>query len=131
MQRKMRKHSCVDSICSCIKDLLAKSNMVGANGVKTRMFSICKFSRHDNDVILDPTLYMSIFRALQYVTLTRENLAFSVNMACQYMTQPLESHWIAVKYILHYLSGIVDHGLLVTPTNSVKNLVLKAYSDSD
>lgn len=37
-----------------IKDLLAKSNMEGANGVDTLMFNQCKLG---TNVIFDPTRY--------------------------------------------------------------------------
>jgi len=35
----------------------------------------------------DPLLYHSIVRALQYVTITRPDLSYSVNKVCQFMAQ--------------------------------------------
>jgi len=49
---------------------------------------------------------------LQYVTMTRLELAFAVNYVCQYMHAPQEHHWKAVKHILKYLVGTVSNGLL-------------------
>jgi len=34
---------------------------------------------------------------MQYLTFTRPNIAFSVNQACQFMHNPMESHVVAVK----------------------------------
>ena len=56
-------------------------------------------------------LYKSIVGALQYVTITRLEIAYSVNKVCQYMQAPLESHWKVVKRILRYLKGTLHHGL--------------------
>lgn len=52
---------------------------------------------------------------LQCVTLTRPDIDFSVNKSCQITTSPLESHWTSIKKIMWYLSGVVTHGLLLTP----------------
>lgn len=65
-----------------IRDLLNKENMEGVNGVNTPMANQCKLSKHDTNVILDPSHYRTIVGALQYVTLTRPYIAYSVNKAC-------------------------------------------------
>ena len=38
--------------------------------------------------------------ALQYLTSTRPDICFAVNIVCQYMHAPTDSHWVAVKRIL-------------------------------
>ncbi|XP_028095340.1 uncharacterized protein LOC114295309 [Camellia sinensis] len=65
--------------------------------------------------------------ALQYLTITRPDIAFTVNSACQYMHAPLLSNFNAVKHLLRYLKGTLDKGLQFQPSP----LVLIAYSDSD
>lgn len=66
--------------------------MAKENGVSTPMFSSCKLSKHGEDKISDHFLYRSAVGALQYVTLTRSDIAFCVKKVCQYMANPLESH---------------------------------------
>jgi hypothetical protein len=44
------------------------------------------------------------------------------------MQTPTTSHWAAVKRILHYLKGSLDHGLSIQPSPS---LTVHAYVDSD
>ncbi|GKE98728.1 uncharacterized mitochondrial protein-like protein, partial [Tanacetum coccineum] len=56
--------------------------------------------------------------SLQYVTLSRPDIAFAVNKVCQYMHAPTENHWSAVKRILRYLHGNPDTSL-------------EAFSDAD
>lgn len=60
--------------------------------IHTPIISTCKLSKHHIDVLIDPLLYHSTVEALQYLTLTRPDIAFSVNKACQFMANPLESH---------------------------------------
>ena len=44
-----------------------------------------KLSSIGNDPVDNPQLYRSIVRALQYVTITRPELAYLVNRVCQFM----------------------------------------------
>ncbi|XP_028118057.1 uncharacterized protein LOC114315643 [Camellia sinensis] len=74
-----------------------------------------------------PSLYRSLVGALQYLTLTRPDLSFTVNYLCQFLQNPLNSHFSAVKRLLRYLKGTLSHGLHFTSGP----LVLNAFSDSD
>ena len=65
--------------------------------------------------ISDTTLYRSLTGALQYMILTRPELAYSVQQACLYMHDPCLPHFNHVKHILYYLKGTLDHGLLINP----------------
>lgn len=113
-----------------IKGILTKVNMPDANGVNTTSFSHCKLSKQGTYAV-DPTLYMSIVRDLQYVILTRLDISYSVNKAYEFMSNPLETHWIVVKRILWYLSGTTNHGLKFSPINLLQKFSLRAYSDAD
>ncbi|KAI5348844.1 hypothetical protein L3X38_001731 [Prunus dulcis] len=74
-----------------------------------------------------PAQYRSIVGALQYLTFTRPDIAFSVNQACQFKHNPMESHVVAVKRILRYLKGTIDFGIHFQPGL----LNLQVYSDAD
>ncbi|MCI14971.1 retrovirus-related Pol polyprotein from transposon TNT 1-94, partial [Trifolium medium] len=105
--------------------------MENSNPIGSPMVSSCRLSKHGTDILSDPTLYRSTMGALQYATLTRPDIAFSVNKVCQFMAQPLESHWKAVKRILRYLKGTLSHGLLLAPSSTTLPISLRAYSDAD
>lgn len=75
----------------------------------------------------DPSLYRSIAGALQYLTLTRPDLAFTVNQLCQHMHQPTIAAFIAFKRVLRYLKGTLTFGLDLNGGG----LHLTAYSDAD
>jgi hypothetical protein len=76
----------------------------------------------------DITRYRSIVVALQYTTLTRPVLSFSVNKVSQYLHTPTSVHWTAVKRILRYIHGTRMVGLTFQPHASI---LLSAYSDVD
>lgn len=111
-----------------IRDLLDKVNMTEDKGVTTPMCSVLKPRKHREDKLPDPFLYRSTIGVLQYVILTRSDISFCVNKACQYM---VESHWSMVKRMLWYLSGISSHGLLLGLAHSMHKLLLRAYIDSN
>ncbi|RVW62843.1 Retrovirus-related Pol polyprotein from transposon RE2 [Vitis vinifera] len=82
------------------------------------MMFLCRI--HQNIVV--------IVGALQYVTLTKPDIAFVVKKACQFMAKPSDVHWMAVKRILRYLKGTIHLGLHFQPAASME---LQGYSDAD
>lgn len=74
----------------------------------------------------NPGLY-SIIGALQYLTFTRPNIVFAVHQVCQFMQNPMESHFIAVKMILRYLKGTINLGIKYIKGD----LDVRAFSDVD
>lgn len=114
-----------------IRDLLSRANMRNCNGMATPMLSSIKLSKQGHDAVSDPHQYRSIVGALQYVTLTRPDIAYSVNKVGWFLSNPLESHWRSVKRIPRYLAGTQHHGLLLKPATRDIPLSLRAYSDSD
>ncbi|GAU37351.1 hypothetical protein TSUD_395330 [Trifolium subterraneum] len=114
-----------------IRDLLCKAHMEDSKHVGSPMVSSCRLSKFGTDTMTDPTLYRSIVGALQYATLTRPDIVFSVNKVCQFMAKPLDSHWLEVKRILRYLKGTLSHGILINPSTTSPPFSLRAYSDAD
>ena len=101
--------------------------MVGAKPSSTPTASGSKLSRFDGAPLPNGTEYRQIVGALQYCTLTRPDIAFSVNQLCQFMHSPTSDHRIATKRVLRYLKGTIDYGLSF-PKSSLK---LHAFCDFD
>ncbi|XP_021751857.1 uncharacterized protein LOC110717459 [Chenopodium quinoa] len=60
----------------------------------------------------------SLASALQYLTFTRPDIAYAVQQVCLFMHDPRELHYEALKRILRYVQGIIDHGLHLYHTAS-------------
>ena len=87
-----------------------------------------KRAGNEDNLIVNVTEYRSIIGALQYLVLTRPELAFSVNKLSQFLAASTEKHWTACKRILRYLKATEDYGLLFKPGGGV---VLTAYTDAE
>ncbi|KAL5564064.1 hypothetical protein UlMin_033811 [Ulmus minor] len=111
-----------------IEDLLQKTKMDNARPLPTPMISSLKLTSDEGDPIENTTEYRSIVGALQYITITRPEIVFSVNKVCQFMQSPLDQHWKAVKRILRYLKGTTDEGILMQGS---KVLSLTGFCDAD
>ncbi|KAM1554065.1 hypothetical protein COP1_006744 [Malus domestica] len=110
-----------------VKELLVKSDMFNCKPCLTPCHPNKKLLNHGSSVYLDPKTYRSIVGALQYLTFTRPDIAYSVNQVCQFIHSLLESHFVAVKRILRYLKGTLDWGICFRPGS----LSLKAYTNAD
>ncbi|GJU99833.1 ribonuclease H-like domain-containing protein [Tanacetum coccineum] len=54
---------------------------------------------------------LSLVGGLQYLTFTRPDISYFVQLVCLYMHDPCEPHYTVLKRILHYIHGTIDHGL--------------------
>jgi hypothetical protein len=71
-------------------DFLQRVGMTACKLVPTQLPSSSKISVHDGDPLGpdDATKYRNIVGALQYLSLTRLDIAFAVNKVCQYLHAP-------------------------------------------
>lgn len=73
--------------------------------------------------------YREAIRSLMYLSIaTRPDITFAVNQARRHLEKPTTTHWKAVKRILKYLKGTINHGLQFK-CDQKKELL--AYSDAD
>ncbi|GKC25795.1 putative RNA-directed DNA polymerase [Tanacetum coccineum] len=96
-----------------ILELLQSVGISNCNPVSSPMVTSSSLSLDDNTAFSNPVKYRQVVGFLQYVTLSRPDIAFAVNKVCQYMHAPTKNHWSAVKRILRYLYGTVEHGMLI------------------
>jgi hypothetical protein len=111
-------------------DLLKKTGMLACKPVSTPLSTSEKLSAHTGELLgpVDATHYRSIVGGLQYLTLTRPDLAFSVNKVCQYLHAPTTLHLVAVKRILRFVKGTINLGLRIVKDPS---MVVSGFSDAD
>ncbi|KAD2393896.1 hypothetical protein E3N88_40873 [Mikania micrantha] len=124
-----------------IISILHRAGLIDCKPVTSPMSTSHVLLPDDSPPLADPTRYRQTVGALQYVTLSRPDIAFAVNKVCQFMHAPTENHWVAVKRILRYLKGTTHLGLLFRHGSGSRlqafsdshwqQDVIQAYSDSD
>lgn len=110
-----------------IADILCKANMEDAKPVATPLATHPPLTL-TGKALQDPTEYRTLIGSLQYLSLTRPDVAFSVNKLAQYMQRPTEDHMQALRRLLRYLSGTSHMGITLHKDSP---LSLHAYSDAD
>jgi hypothetical protein len=88
-----------------------------------------KLSRDSTTEEVDATQYQRLVGSLRYLAHTRTDLAFSVGYVSQFIQRPTTEHQQAVKKIIRYVAGTLDHGLYYPRCPGEAHLV--GYSDSD
>ena len=111
-----------------IGDLLKRFNLEKCNPTDIPMSSGIKFETTSESQLADATQYRQLIGSLLYVTITRPDIAFAVNMMARFMQKPYVEHLQATKKILKYLAGTQDLALKFTKLSSIG---LVGYSDSD
>lgn len=111
-------------------DILKRVNMQLCKLVNTPLSTTEKLSVTSGTRLgtEDSTRYRSVVGALQYLTLTRLDISFSVSKVCQFLHSPTTEHWEAVKRILRYVKGTVSLGLKVRKSDS---MLVSAFADAD
>ncbi|XP_020703446.1 uncharacterized protein LOC110114788 [Dendrobium catenatum] len=94
-----------------------------ANPTCTKFPATYPIDKHVND----HSLYRCITGSLQYLTLTRPDIAYNANQLSQNMHDPQPQHFYMLKRRLRYIKGTLNFGIPITKTN----LLLKSYSDAD
>nr|GEX23007.1 ribonuclease H-like domain-containing protein [Tanacetum cinerariifolium] len=107
--------------------LLERAHMSNCNATRTPVDTESKLGS-DTDPVSDSTLYRSLAGGLQYLTFTRPDISYAVQQICLHMHDPREPHLAALKRVLRYIRGTLDHDLQlhVSPTTQ-----LNTYTDAD
>ncbi|XP_042974603.1 uncharacterized mitochondrial protein AtMg00810-like [Carya illinoinensis] len=86
----------------CLLSLLQRFGFEGVKAISTRCTT------------LRPTLYRQMVGTLQYLALTRPDVAYAVSLVCQFIQTPRSPHLIAIKRIFRYFKGTLSLGLHFT-----------------
>jgi hypothetical protein len=80
-----------------VTDLLHRIKLVGAKHVSTLCSFGGKLLKFSGGPLVDSTEYHSMVETLQYLTLTRPNIPYSVNQFCQFLHCPTTVHLTTAK----------------------------------
>ncbi|XP_016544317.2 secreted RxLR effector protein 161-like [Capsicum annuum] len=87
-----------------------------------------KFCKEDGDENIDKGLYRSLIGCLMYLTATRPNIVNGVSLLSTYMHCASEIHFQAAKYVIRYVKGTINFGIIIKKTSDFK---FHGFSDSD
>ena len=111
LQVKQRKEGIFISQEKYARNIVKKFGLDSKKHTSTLMSSSTKLNVDSSGVKVSPILYRSIIGSLLYLTASRPDIAFSVDVCARYQAAPKESHLIAVKRIIRYVNETPDYGL--------------------
>lgn len=121
-------------------DLISETGLSAAKPAPTPLDSNVKLTTKEcdqhvtdteefkHDVLADQGKYQRIIGKLLYLTVTRPDIAYSVQTLSQFLQQPKQSHMNAAIRIIRYIKGKPGQGLLMS---SKRKDILTAYCDAD
>lgn len=69
-------------------------------------------TKNGDEELVNPTEYISIVGSLRYLAYTRPDITFVVGVVSRFMEKPTINHLKAVKGILRYVKGTMNHGVV-------------------
>uniref|UniRef100_A0ACD5ZKI0 Uncharacterized protein n=1 Tax=Avena sativa TaxID=4498 RepID=A0ACD5ZKI0_AVESA len=111
------------------KRVVELAGLTDCNPALTPMEERLKLSRDSTAEEVDATQYRRLVGSLRYLAHTRPDLVFSVGYVSRFMQRPTTEHQQAVKRIVRYVAGTLDHGLCYPRCPGTAHFV--GYSDSD
>jgi len=124
------------SLCqsSFIDTILARFSLADTKPYGTPMVPSTSYSKHDSpsspaDVVrMRKVPYREAIGSLMYIAIaTRPDISFAVSCLSQFLENPGEAHWQAVKCVFRYLAGTRDQAL----TYGTEQHELQGYTDAD
>jgi hypothetical protein len=108
--------------------ILKRAVMADCKSCTTLVDLQAKLAGDSGPPVEDVSQFWSIAGALQYLTFTQPDIAYTMQQICLHMHDPREPHLTAMKRILHHLQGTPDYGLLLRRSSSSYLIV---YTDAD
>ena len=84
-----------------VLDMLSETGKLGTKPCSTPMALDVQLTK-EREVFEDHERYRRLVRKLNYLTVTRLDIAYSVSVLSQYISSPTVSHWGVVEHILCY-----------------------------
>lgn len=110
-----------------VLDLLTETGKLGAKPCSAPMTPNLHLT--DEGTPFDnPERYRRLVGKLNYLTITRPDIAYSVSVVSRFMASPTMDHWTALEQILCYLKGTPGRGLLYTGHWHTR---IECFSDAD
>ncbi|XP_074315683.1 uncharacterized protein LOC141651890 [Silene latifolia] len=110
------------------KELLQEFDCINVRPVSCPLDRTIKHNNTSGNLINDPAAYRKLVGKLNYLTNTRPDIAFAVQLLSQFMAFPREQHWSSAIHVLKYVAGNVSKGILL---NNKEDFTLQGFCDAD
>ncbi|CAH9127483.1 unnamed protein product [Cuscuta epithymum] len=109
-------------------EILSDTGLLGCKPAPSPMDPDTHLASSTGSPLSDPAPYRRLVGRLLYLTVTRPDITFSVNLLTQFMSSPQDCHWNAALRVVRYLKAAPDLGILLSSDTSLR---LHAYCDAD
>ncbi|XP_071933728.1 uncharacterized mitochondrial protein AtMg00810-like [Coffea arabica] len=109
-------------------DILTDTGLSGAKPSPFPMSQQHQLGHSTSTPLADPSSYRCLVGRLLYLTITRPDILYVVNILSQYMHSPRLDHHDAAMKVVRYIKNSPGQGLFFPSQN---NLQLTGYCDAD
>lgn len=124
-----KKNSITLSQSGYARKILSQFGMADCNPVKFPMEPKLQLTKEGDGKEVDATEYRRLIGCLRYLTHTRPDIDYAVGVVSRYMEKPTVMHYQAIKHILRYVQGTINHGVIYCNRFGEEDLV--GFTDSD
>ncbi|CAM8952254.1 unnamed protein product [Rhodiola kirilowii] len=96
--------------------------------IRTPIAERMEMMKEGTGELMNPIYFKSIVRSLRYMTSTRPDIVYEVGLISRFIEKSQQSHLLAAKRVLRYISGTSDYEIMYSHT---EELCLTGYTDSD
>ena len=111
-----------------VLDILVEIGMLDCKLVDTHMDPNFKLVPGQGEPLRDLGRYRQLVGRLNYLTITRLDISFLVNVVSQFLQSPCDNHWDGVIHILRYIKRTSDLGVLYENKGHTQ---IVGYCDAD
>ena len=84
------------------KDIMTLARLDNSTPVDTPLEINVEYRLDEGDLLSDPTIYQRVVGSLIYLAISCSDIAYFVNLMCQFMTAPWHHDMVRVKRIIRY-----------------------------
>lgn len=110
------------------KNMVKKFGLENDSHKRTPTTTHLKLTKDEKGVDVDQSSYKSMIGSLLYLTASRPDITFVVEVCARYQDEPKISHIIQVKMVLKYINDTSEYGMLYTHST---DSMLVGYCNAD
>ncbi|XP_022857980.1 uncharacterized protein LOC111378924 [Olea europaea var. sylvestris] len=109
-------------------EILTDAGYTGAKPANSPLPHNLKLSMNEGEALTDASVYRRLVGRLLYLTITRPDLSYAVQLLSQFLQSPKQPHLAAAYHVLRYIKGTPGQGLFFEAN---LDLHLKGFCDAD